>query len=79
MCDVSVGSLLGMGTVTGQTKWRSLLPVLASRVITLRSPQSSPRFPISFSKSFTYETFAEPAPDSKMNFFGSVNEHIHAA
>ncbi len=32
---VSVGSLLGMGTVTGQAKWRSVLPVLASWVITL--------------------------------------------
>lgn len=32
---VSVGSLLGMGTVTGQAKWKSILPVLASWVITL--------------------------------------------
>ncbi len=32
---VSVGSLLGMGSVTGQAKWRSILPVLASWVITL--------------------------------------------
>lgn len=32
---VSVGSLLGMGTVTGRAKWRSALPVLASWVITL--------------------------------------------
>jgi len=32
---VSVGALLGMGTVTGQAKWRSVLPVLASWVITL--------------------------------------------
>lgn len=32
---VSVGSLLGMGTVTGQAKWKTILPVLASWVITL--------------------------------------------
>lgn len=32
---VSVGSLLGMGTATGQAKWCSALPVLASWVITL--------------------------------------------
>lgn len=32
---VSVGSLLGMGTVTGQAKWKSIMPVLASWVITL--------------------------------------------
>lgn len=32
---VSVGSLLGMGMVTGQAKWRAVLPVLASWVITL--------------------------------------------
>lgn len=32
---VSVGSLLGMGAVTGQAKWKSVLPVLASWVITL--------------------------------------------
>lgn len=32
---VSVGSLLGMGTVTGQAKWRTVLPVLASWAITL--------------------------------------------
>jgi len=32
---VSVGALLGMGTVTGQAKWRTVLPVLASWVITL--------------------------------------------
>lgn len=32
---VSVGSLLGMGTVTGQAKWRTVLPVFASWIITL--------------------------------------------
>ena len=32
---VSVGSPLGMGIVTGQTKWRPVLGVLASWVITL--------------------------------------------
>ncbi|MDP3851706.1 MAG: inorganic phosphate transporter [Luteolibacter sp.] len=32
---VSVGALLGMGTVTGQAKWKSVIPVLASWVITL--------------------------------------------
>lgn len=32
---VSVGALLGMGSVTGQAKWRTVLPVLASWVITL--------------------------------------------
>lgn len=32
---VSVGALLGMGTVTGQIKWRTVLPVLASWIITL--------------------------------------------
>lgn len=32
---VSVGSLLGMGALTGQAKWRSVLPVLASWVVTL--------------------------------------------
>lgn len=32
---VSVGSLLGMGTVTGQAKWTTVIPVLASWVITL--------------------------------------------
>lgn len=32
---VSVGALLGMGTVTGQAKWRTVLPVLASWIITL--------------------------------------------
>jgi inorganic phosphate transporter, PiT family len=32
---VSVGSLLGMGTVTKQAKWKTVLPVLASWVITL--------------------------------------------
>jgi PiT family inorganic phosphate transporter len=32
---VSVGSLLGMGTVTGQAKWPTVIPVLASWVITL--------------------------------------------
>ena len=32
---VSVGSLLGMGIVTGQTKWKPVLGVLASWVITL--------------------------------------------
>lgn len=32
---VSVGSLLGMGTVTGQAKWRTVVPVLASWVVTL--------------------------------------------
>lgn len=32
---VSVGSLLGMGTITGQAKWKSIFPVLASWVITL--------------------------------------------
>lgn len=32
---VSVGSLLGMGTVTGQAKWRSVMPVLASWAVTL--------------------------------------------
>lgn len=32
---VSVGALLGMGTVTRQAKWRTIWPVLASWVITL--------------------------------------------
>ncbi|MBK1829455.1 anion permease [Verrucomicrobiaceae bacterium R5-34] len=32
---VSVGGLLGMGTVTGQAKWKTVIPVLASWVITL--------------------------------------------
>ncbi len=32
---VSVGALLGMGTVSGQAKWKSVIPVLASWVITL--------------------------------------------
>jgi PiT family inorganic phosphate transporter len=32
---VSVGSLLGMGVVTGQTKWKPVLGVLAAWVITL--------------------------------------------
>jgi inorganic phosphate transporter, PiT family len=32
---VSVGSLLGIGIVTGQTKWKPVLGVLASWVITL--------------------------------------------
>ncbi|HWV99941.1 MAG TPA: inorganic phosphate transporter [Candidatus Acidoferrum sp.] len=32
---VSVGSLLGMGVVTGQTKWRPVLGVVASWVVTL--------------------------------------------
>lgn len=32
---VSVGALLGMGTVTGQAKWKTVIPVLASWVITL--------------------------------------------
>jgi PiT family inorganic phosphate transporter len=32
---VSVGALLGMGTLTGQAKWKTTLPVLASWVITL--------------------------------------------
>jgi len=32
---VSVGSLLGMGIVTGQTKWKPVLGVIASWVITL--------------------------------------------
>lgn len=32
---VSVGALLGMGTVTGQAKWHTVLPVLASWIITL--------------------------------------------
>jgi PiT family inorganic phosphate transporter len=32
---VSVGSLLGMGIVTGQTKWKPVLGVLASWIITL--------------------------------------------
>lgn len=32
---VSVGSLLGMGIVTGQTKWKPVMGVLASWVITL--------------------------------------------
>ena len=32
---VSVGSLLGMGAVTRQAKWKTVLPVLASWVITL--------------------------------------------
>jgi inorganic phosphate transporter, PiT family len=32
---VSVGALLGMGTVTGQAKWKTVRPVLASWVITL--------------------------------------------
>lgn len=32
---VSVGSLLGMGAVTGQAKWRTVFPVLASWVVTL--------------------------------------------
>lgn len=32
---VSVGSLLGMGAVTGQTKWRPVIGVMASWVVTL--------------------------------------------
>jgi inorganic phosphate transporter, PiT family len=32
---VSVGALLGMGTVTNQAKWKTILPVLASWVVTL--------------------------------------------
>ena len=32
---VSVGALLGMGTVTGQAKWKSVIPLLASWVVTL--------------------------------------------
>ncbi len=32
---VSVGALLGMGTVTGQAKWKTVLPVLASWIVTL--------------------------------------------
>lgn len=32
---VSVGALLGMGTLTGQAKWKTTLPVLTSWVITL--------------------------------------------
>lgn len=32
---VSVGTLLGMGTVTGQAKWKTVIPVLASWLITL--------------------------------------------
>lgn len=32
---VSVGALLGMGTVTRQAKWKTILPVLASWVVTL--------------------------------------------
>ena len=32
---VSVGALLGMGTVTRQAKWRTIRPVLASWIITL--------------------------------------------
>ena len=32
---VSVGALLGMGTVTNQAKWKTVLPVLASWVVTL--------------------------------------------
>lgn len=32
---VSVGALLGMGTVTGQAKWKTVRPILASWVITL--------------------------------------------
>jgi len=32
---VSVGSLLGMGIVTRQTKWKPVLGVLASWVVTL--------------------------------------------
>lgn len=32
---VSVGSLLGMGTVTNQAKWKTVVPVLASWVVTL--------------------------------------------
>jgi PiT family inorganic phosphate transporter len=32
---VSVGSLLGMSVVTGQTQWKPVLGVLASWVITL--------------------------------------------
>jgi PiT family inorganic phosphate transporter len=32
---VSVGSLLGMGSVTGQAKWKTVVPVLASWGITL--------------------------------------------
>lgn len=34
---VSVGSLLGLGIVTGQTKWKPVLGVLASWVVTLPS------------------------------------------
>jgi inorganic phosphate transporter, PiT family len=32
---ISVGTLLGMGTVTGQAKWKTVIPVLASWVMTL--------------------------------------------
>jgi len=32
---VCVGSLLGMGIVTGQTKWKPVLGVIASWVVTL--------------------------------------------
>jgi len=32
---VSVGTLLGMGTVTGQAKWKTVIPILASWVITV--------------------------------------------
>jgi len=32
---VSVGSLLGMGIVTGQTKWKPVIGILASWVVTL--------------------------------------------
>lgn len=32
---VSVGSLFGMGIVTGQTKWKPVMGVLASWVITV--------------------------------------------
>lgn len=32
---VSVGTLLGMGTVTGQAKWKTVFPILASWVITV--------------------------------------------
>ena len=33
--QVSVGSLLGMGIVTGRAKWKTVLGVLASWVVTL--------------------------------------------
>ncbi|MDB6139094.1 MAG: phosphate transporter, partial [Verrucomicrobiaceae bacterium] len=32
---VSVGSLLGIGVITGQAKWKSVIPILLSWIVTL--------------------------------------------